>query len=352
MCMTPHCPTKIIFFLIGGVLGFSSGIYDSSQMIWIIEIWQHKAGPFIQAQHFFYAVGSIVPSLIVAPFLDNNSTTASSNTVGEASRMYIPFSIMGSLNFLTLAFQTFLFIFYRYHTPPMYASENFEQIDDAKEITVHTEVDVAGNVSINQPDKADIMGMSNRKFKLIAATVLFLGAYGGMEVTTFQFIPTFGQYSDLKMTESASAYVLTGLTGMFAVGRGIGTIFIFKVRPELILLTNFIFIVAANLILLTYANDNLIMFWIGSILLGAGYSTMFPSFCAFMEKYLVFTSAIASTIVVFATSVASIYPLIVGKFIAQNAVVLTYTNFISTVVCVIAMLWGYKLTRKSEHRER
>lgn len=353
MYMTPHCSTKIIYFIVGGVLGLSSGVYDSSQMIWIIEIWQHKAGPFIQAQHFFYAVGSVAPTLIIAPFLDNTSNTSSStHVVAEVSRMYVPFSILGAFNSLALAFQMFLFIFYRYHTPPMYANENFEQIDDAKNIPAQMEDDLAGNVSINQQNKANIMGMSHRKLKLIAATVLFLGAYGGMEVSTFQFIPTFGQYSNLKMSESASAYVLTGLLAMFAIGRAIGTIFIFKVRPELILLTNFIFIIIANLILLTCATSNLTMFWIGSILLGLGYSTMFPSFCAFMEKYLVFTSGITSLIVVFAATTAAIYPVIIGKKIEQNAVILTYTNFTSMLICAVAMFGSYKMTRKSEHRER
>lgn len=356
MYMTPFCSTKALFFVMGGVLGFSSGIYDSSQMIWIIEIWQHKSGPFIQAQHFCYAVGAILPTIIVASFLNhyhNSNTTVTTALLTEPSRIHIPFLIIGTFSSLAVAFQMFLFVFYRYHSPPMYANENFELIGDAKNVPSQMQIDSPENVSINQQASADIiMGMSKRKFKLIACTVLFLGAYGGMEVCTLQFIPTFGQYSDLDMTESASAYVLTGLTAMFAIGRGIGIFIIFKVRAELILITNFIFVILANIILLTCANNNLTMFWIGSILLGAGYSSMFPSFCAFMEKYLVFTSAITSIILVFASTLASIYPLIVGKIIDQNAVVLTYTNFFSTMICLVAMFWGYKLTRKSESRER
>lgn len=355
MFITPYSPTKIVFFAFGGVLGFSSGLYDASQMVWIIEIWQHKAGPFIQAQHFWYAFGTIIPSVIVAPFLNkydhfDATTTLASPT--ETSRIHIPFLIIGTLTSIALVFQLFLFTFYRYHTPPMYANENFELIDDAKNIPCPVETDLTGNVSINQQENVNVLGISKRKLKLITFTVLFLGPYQAMEVSTMQFLPIFGQYSDLNLSESASSYILTGLNVAFAIGRLIGIIIIFKVRPELIIITNFIFIVAGTLILLIWANSSLTMLWTGSIILGIGYSTMFPSFCAYIEKYLVFTSAIATCIIVFGSTVSAIYPIIVGKFIEHHNVVLTYTIFFSTFVCVLAMFWGYTLTRKSVNRER
>lgn len=355
ICLTPYCPTTALFFVAGGGLAFFSGCYDSSQMVWIIEIWQQKAGPFIQAQHFCFAIGAIIGPAIVAPFLSkadhsNVHTTESPST--EESKIHIPFLIIGALNTVALAFQLFLFTFYRYHTPPMYANENFELIDDAKNIPSPMETDLSGTVSINQQESVNVMGVSHRKIKLIVFTVVFLGSYQAMEVSTMQFLPMFGQYSDLKMTESAAAYVLTGMMGTFAIGRLIGIIITMKVRPELIILTNFILIVAANSILLVWANSNLTMFWIGSCILGAGYSTTFPSFCAFIEKYLVFSSTVASYIIFVSTVMSPMYPFIVGKFIAQHAVVLAYMNFFSLIVCVGVMGWGYRLTRKSVDRER
>lgn len=354
MYMAPYCPTITMFFISGGLLGFSTGFYDSSQMVWMIEIWQHKAGPFIQAQHFCYAIGAVIPTVIVAPFLNKYDHLNATDTYLSTSTIHIPFLILGTLNALALLFQLFLYTFYRYHTPPMYANENFELIDDARNIPSPIETELnGGNVSINQQETdGTVMGVSNRKIKLITLTVLILGAYQAMEVTTMQFLPIFGQYSDLKMTESASAYVLTGLIGMFAIGRLIGTIIIFKVRPELIIAFNFVLIVAGNLILLIWANNNLTMFWLGSAILGIGFSTMFPSFCAFIEKYLVFTSTVASCVIVIGSAVSAIYPIIVGAIIEQRAVVLTYTNFFSTFVGVIGMISVYKLTRKSTHRER
>lgn len=357
MYMTPYSPTKTMFFVFGGLLGFSSGIYDSSQMVWMIEIWQSKAGPLIQAQHFCYAIGAIIPSVIIAPFLDkydhlhaNNATTTTIVNSAVSSTIHIPFLIIAAFNMLALVFQLFLFTFYRYHTPPMYANENFELIDDAKNVPSPVDTELSGNGSINQ--QVNVMGISNRKLQLIAFATLFLGAYQAMEVSTIQFLPIFGRYSDLKMTEAASAYVLTAFAGLFAIGRLVGIIIIFKVRPELIILVNFLFSISGNVILLMWANDNVTMFWIGSVLLGTGYSTTFPSFCAFIEKYLVFTSTVATCIIICGATTSSIYPIVIGNMIAHKAVVLAYTNFLSTFVCAIVMLWGYKLTRKSVNRER
>ncbi|XP_037036460.1 sodium-dependent glucose transporter 1-like [Bradysia coprophila] len=358
--MAPHCPTKLVFFVVGGVVGTSLGFYDSTQLVWIIEIWQEASGPFIQTQHFCYAVGTIISPLVVAPFLktDNNESnaTAVSNTPSEEqseSRLYIPFSILGAFISLAFAFQIFLFVFYRYRTPPMYADENFKPIDDANNIMMEMEhnrreIDLTNHRESN----ATFGGMNVRRAKLIAVTTIFIGLYLAMEVSTMQFIQIFGQYSDLKMTQSASAYVLTALTVMFAIGRGIGIVIIFKIRPELIICLNLFLIAVANLILLVWANGSLSMFWTASILLGIGQSTTYPSFCAFMEKYLVFTSGIASLVVVVATIGGAVYPLIIGSIIEKNVIVLTYTNYFSVIVCVIVMAVGYKWTRNSKNRAR
>lgn len=75
-------------------------------------------------------------------------------------------------------------------------------------------------------------GISNRKIELFAFSIIIVGAYQLMEISTMQFLPVFGQYSDLKLSESAAAHVLTGLLTMYATGRLIGIIIIFKVRPS------------------------------------------------------------------------------------------------------------------------
>ncbi|XP_037047458.1 sodium-dependent glucose transporter 1-like isoform X1 [Bradysia coprophila] len=357
MFMTPYCPTKLLFFGCGGLFGFSSGFYGSSQIIWIIEIWQQNAGPFIQAQHFCFSLGTIIPSVVLAPFLDKDEhshANATETALPEQSTIHTPFLIIGTFNSLALLYQLFLFIFYRYHTPPMYVDEKFEPLACAEDNPPPTETDVSGNVPLEESAQSHgnvKCGVSSRKIQLIAFAMLFVGAYQAMEISTMQFLPIFGQYSDLKLSESDAAHVLSGLMAMFATGRLVGIIIIFKVRPEFIVVVNLILIAAGNTILSVWASDSVSMFWIGSMILGAGFSTMFPSFFTFIEKHLIISGIFASCIMVVGTTTSSMYPIILGKVIEHQAVVLTYTNFASISVCVIVMFWGYYLTQTTVARE-
>jgi hypothetical protein len=79
---------------------------------------------------------------------------------------------------------------------------------------------------------------------------------------------------------------------------------------------------------------------------------MYASYAAFMERHLVVTNFIGSFMIVVGSTVAAIYPLIVGGIIEEKVVVLTYTNFFSIAVCTTALLIIYKLTHHSTERMR
>ncbi len=176
------------------------------------------------------------------------------------------------------------------------------------------------------------------------------GAYQGMEMTTFQFIPTFGQYSSLKLSESDSAFVLTGVTGAFAVGRFLGIFIILKVHPVLMLSFNIALVLLGNCFLYFFANDSITWIWLACCTIGLGFSTVYASFSAFMEKNLVITDAVGSIMIVCGSAVAAVYPLIVGNGIEENAVVLCYPVFFSVGVCALVLLWGWLLTRNNNIR--
>jgi hypothetical protein len=66
--------------------GFSSGAFNNAQVVWIINIWKEKSGPFLQALQFCVSIGSFITPLMNKPFLidcpinayigiDNNCST-------------------------------------------------------------------------------------------------------------------------------------------------------------------------------------------------------------------------------------------------------------------------------------
>lgn len=354
MFMVPYCPTKYLFFICGGILGLSCGFYNSSEIAWMIEIWQERFGPFIQNQGFCFSLGTIIPSVILAPYLDKDDRSQANATepvLTEQSTIHIPFLITGTLNSLAFLQQLMLFIFCRYHAPPMYTSVN------TGPVVLHTDSVSEFNFSDalskrQEPESGQLKsGISNIKIELFAFSILFVGAYQVMEISTMQFLPVFGQYSDLKLSESAAAHILTGLLTMYATGRLIGIIIIFKVRPELILAANLCLIAIGNTLLFVWASRSFTMFWIGTMILGTGFSTMIPSFFTFIEKHLIITGSFASCTMVVGTTTSAMYPIVFGKTIEHQTIVLTYTNFASVSVCVVVMIWGFKLTRKRVARE-
>jgi len=362
LVVTPHCPNIPSFFVAGFLIGYCVGAYDSVQIVWMMELWQSKAGPFIQAQHFGYALGSNIPPLLLGPFLidkeddedeiDNvpigNSTTSLIPTTLKAdpedtSRIFIPFTIGGIFAWIFAVCQIFLFIFYQYHRPPVE--------EDLLNGTLENSGDSVKGAEAEK-DESTGGGINWTKVRLVIVAAMFLSACQGMEMCTFEFIPIFGQYSDLNLSESKAAYVSTGLTGAFALGRFLGIFLILKIAPIFILCLNLVLIIIGNVILLIWANSNLTMLWTSCILLGLGFSSNYASYSAFIERNLVFTNAIGSFMVVCGSTISAIYPLIVGRLIEERVVVLTYTNFFSIICASIGLTLTYLFTYKRTERVR
>lgn len=372
--ITPFCPTLATFFVSAGILGFASGAYDTGQFVWMLEMMQKDCPPYLQTQNFCYALGTNLATFIVAPFLDQKkddggggiTTTLSTFSIekyeldsGNSSsiqtvtkkaetggtKLFIPYLIVGILVSINAIAQILLFIFMRYYPPPpeKEATDQLESDDENRPV-------VAQETSNEVTSGFTIGTWSLAKFRMIALAAAFYGAYTGFEFCNFQFFPKFGQNSDLKLSESESAYVLTGMTASYAVGRAIAIIIVFKISTQLILWTNIVLVTVANVILVGWATSNLTLFWASGIIFGLGFSSMYASFSAFIERYINFTNFIASLMIVCGSGVAAIYPLVVGSFIENNPIVLGYVSFFSIAVIVLSFGTLLFITRKNKTR--
>lgn len=356
MILAPHIPTLTLFYVIGGLLGFCIGCYDSAQFVWIMEMWQQDSGPYIQAQHFCFAVGTVLSPLIMSPFLTKEeeeegvTTTTPDPDAKRNSRLFVPFTIIGCLCAVTAVAQTLLFVFLRYRPPPpevMMTKEEENNKLEKKRLEAE-----------NMPNslKGKAIAWIKTQWpgwpiaRLVILSAMTLGFYQGMEMCTMQYFPTFGQNSDVGLSESAAADTLSGLTIAFAVGRGASIILIFKVPPLLILIGNIILCAVGNILLIIWGNTSKSIIWAAGILYGLGFSSLLPSYCAYMERYLEFTNTIGAMMIVSGSFVGSMYPLIVGGFIDDNPLVLTYPPFFSIGMLVLSVAIAYSITRKSKIR--
>ncbi len=331
MIVTPHCPTLTTFFISATVMGICAGCYDAAQIVWMMEMMQKECPPFVLAQHFFWAVGTFLSSLIMAPFLqqdqDNedmdDENAVKVDEIDYGSKLFIPYTIVGGLLAVSAAAQILLFIFMRYRPPPPKIIDDTDNVE--LKVSLKDQDVISSDANVLRVGK-----WSFPKIRMVALVAVFLGALVGMELCTFEFFSKFGQNSNLNLSEQRAAYTLTGMTG-----RGIGIIVAIKIRPQLILCVNITLVIVANIILIGWASDSLAALWFSSITFGVGFSTMFPAFCAYVERYLKFTDFIGGLMIVCASAMAGLYPLIIGRYIEENPVVLSYTAFFS-----IALILG------------
>lgn len=303
MILLPFAPTLPLFFVTAALFESGACLYDMAQFIWIPEMMGKDCPPYVQAQHFFFAVGANLAGFIVAPFLAEGE---------ERSNLVPPFAIIGSLLLIASIGQLVLYRMYRYHPPP-------------------PEVVEVGSVS--EEDKDGGASGTGKwpwpKLRLVILMCSFFAAYLGVEVSTFKFFPKFVQNSELRLPEKTAAYVFSGMTTAFAVGRGVGIFVVLKVPPRLVLWADIGVLLIANVLLVGWAHSSLPVLWAASILLGLGLSMPVALFVAFMERFLALSNFMGSLILVSGSVATLLYQWIVGSFIEQKPLVLIYKSFVS-----------------------
>lgn len=166
---------------------------------------------------------------------------------------------------------------------------------------------------------------------------LFLTLFVGMEQTHLQFLPTFAVNSDLKISQSQSALISSAAALAFTVGRGLSIPLAIKLKPQTILYGNHFLMFLGSIILLLYSNSSEPLMWIGNIVLGAGFSSIYASIYAFLEQHIRVTNIIGSIFVFSGGLTCALSPSLVGHYIERKPLVLIYFNLICTALCLFLM---------------
>ncbi|CAG7716948.1 unnamed protein product [Allacma fusca] len=101
-----------MLYVLVGAIGLGSGGFSVAQAAWIIDIWRQEAAPFILTINFAYSSGTLIPPLILGPYLKGKTE----ETDGTAKFPYefnlqIPFTIGGAIACFAIIIQAFLYVF-------------------------------------------------------------------------------------------------------------------------------------------------------------------------------------------------------------------------------------------------
>lgn len=167
---------------------------------------------------------------------------------------------------------------------------------------------------------------------------MFLTFFVGMEQMHLQFLPTFVVNTELSLSPSVAAMMSSAAALSFTIGRGLSIPLAIKLKPQTILYTNHFLMLLGTFILAIYANTSETMLWVGNIILGAGFSSVYASIYAFLEQQIRITNQIGSVFVFAGGLTAALSPSLVGQYIEPNPLILVWFNLVCCLLCLTILM--------------
>ncbi|CAC5381924.1 NAGLT1 [Mytilus coruscus] len=184
------------------------------------------------------------------------------DSVKNMSRIQFAYTIIALLLFISSTLFLVLYCFTK-------GKRDHEEMDDLNEISMHTE-----NTCI-------------RLVTLMFSFVFFL-CNVGMETTFGGLVMTFA-VEFAHWTKSQGAIVTSIFWGSLAMGRGFAIFISNCCKPRTMLIVDLIFMMIGALILAFGVQKLNILLWLGTIFLGIGLSSIFPTSITWIEQYFKIT---------------------------------------------------------------
>lgn len=282
-----------------------------------------------------------------------NTTNSSSIVVEDEENLLIPYLISAIILFFGAACLLVLFFVKKYR-PPLSPEKEATQDQKVQETTskkvnfdnnlnnksnkcLKTKaLDFGANFKSNLPDgySAALVGLG--------CTLLFF--YYGLEVTTFQFVAPFVDYTDVPIYGSGSALVESGMAAAYAIGGFLSIFLSIRLLPQQMIYVNFAVIDIGALILLFGAAKDGMFLWVGVVLVGFGYSSTYATAYTFLEHHVTVTNTVGSFFMLSGGLGTAVFPLLIGGQLSENSMVLVYLCLCCTQISVLVFALVHVMT--------
>ena len=334
----------------------------------MLQLWEEKSGPYMQALHFSFALGTFVAPLLAEPFIAHNAipdiptshycnppdytvndtttncTDITSNCTDVAASDDSDFftSIqfgwaywISSFGMLLVAVPLIYFAACSKRRHP----QLYQQIISQKENTVATDR--------RKTSKANVKHYKMFWVFIVTTCALFLFFYIGVEDAYGSYIFTFAvTYKELCFSKSNAALLNAVYWGCFTVGRlaGIG-IAMLKVSTTTMLVSDLVGSMCAVLLMTLFRTSDVVI-WTGSALLGLSVASIFPSMMLWIDEHVEVTGKVTAILVNGAALGDMALLLTVGLLITNiNPELFLYLMLVycstATVLYVIALVVSY-----------
>ncbi len=266
LALVPVAPLLAVLFILEALLGLAEGTVDVGCNTLLLWVHGNKVGPFMNALHFMFGVGSFI-----LPFILVNSLT---RTMDVRQAYWVVAALM-----LPLA----LFV-----------------LSQSSPRAQHTPV--TANTQTSHP--------TNPVAIIILIAVFFYLIVAG-EGSIFSWIFNFGK--GLNMNDATAAQLSQVFFGLFTAGRLAAIPLATRLSPRAMLLINIIGSLVACVLLgigLTFP----ILIWIGTGLFGLCIAPLFASTLSFAEQHIKITGRVTGIFLAAANLGIMTVPPIIGQF--------------------------------------
>jgi FHS family Na+ dependent glucose MFS transporter 1 len=185
-------------------------------------------------------------------------------------------------------------------------------------------------------------------YRVLGLIVFIFFLYVGAEIGFGGWIATYAV--ELELTDAVNAaYLTSAFWGSLTLGRLLAIPMAARLRPRSIQFLNFaVCIISAGLILLAPAS--LTMLWIGTLGLGLGQASIFPTLISFAERRLPMTGQITSYFFIGASLGGMTWPFLIGQFfeyLGPQVMVLTILGvlIVALITFTILIIYSPSATR-------
>lgn len=357
MAIIPLCQYLVVLALVLAIMGFFMGTIDTVANVSMIRIYGKDVSPFLQALHFFYGVGAFVSPMIAQPFLLNEdcspfidshvkpitdlaeNETLPAATLKEAQEkthidyafwimalLMVPVVVLTS----TLAIkQLFRHLQGKTGTSEVAASDKQNQYES---------MDSGETNETTATDDRSGTGRQVTTFQVILITLLAAGLmflYDGLQAIYGGYVYSYAVKGPVRLRKSDAAYLNALFWGTFAGGRLFSIPLATRLAPAFMLLCN-ITGCTTGIILMLSMSESRTMLIVGTCMMGAFMSSVFPTALSLTEQYINVTPTITSILVFGAALGEMSMPVILGhEFDRAGPITFLVTGL---VLCVLSLI--------------
>ena len=300
MALTPVIPVLWVLAILLGLMGMFEGSLDVGCNTMLVWVHGEKVGPFMNALHFFFGIGTFIAPIIIAQSVLRS---------GEINWGFYALALI----MLPLAI---LIIRTASPAPPKATSEDSDQ----------------GNL------------------KIIALIMAFLFLCVGAEIGFGGWVYTYALELKLATAETA-AYLTSAFWGALTAGRLASIPIAAWVRPRWILLGDLVGSFASLLIIILLPGSTITL-WIGSILLGFSFASIFPTIFILAERRMTLTGTITSWFFIGVSLGGMFFPYLMGQLfeaINPNAIMLALIGDILLAGVVYILLMRFSTVVRADN---